>query len=469
MKKTIYYIIAILLVSILIFQSGTKSVIADDDDDDGVDDDFEDLNERDISIDPDEFEVDEIEIEAILRRGAIRDEIEYELSNNTDGFYIETDYERESGSDEFELEFTATFVSIVEFNDTNGDGMYNDTDPSEYVKELKLNNFQKTIYKNETLSAENTLHILIINTTDGVFTAYIYIAEEFANVNGTILSPTQMKVDIEINDFPYNNPNNLLALNITLESEEEYEEEKDTEDEIRGYSENEEWLVTAMNATTGFLSWNKTALVDDKPEPVVIGNGTDVGDDMRMYINYPNGTHIYHDPKVGVAWILKSVVVPPSSGKSDKSKAGTPTIPIFLTPIFILAAVLIIGASVAASSVYYYKKKHLLGRFDEKIGIEPSILTMQDKSSDNISPNSRMKRELLQILEEENALDKITKLGDINLTVISEDFLEVINSFDWEYDEKEEFIKELLALAPKERKEILDEMKEKAFNNSSPV
>jgi len=468
MRKTIYYIIAILLVSVLIFQSGTNTATAHDDDDDGVDDDFEGLNERDIII---EFEEeDEIEINAILRSGAIRDEIEYELSNKTEGFSIEIEYDWENGSDEFELEFTAIFVSIVEFNDTNGDGMYNDTDPNESVNnELKLNNFQKTIYKNETLSAENTLHILIINTTDGVFTAYIYIAEEFANVNGTILSPTQMKVDIEINDFPYINPNNLLALNITLESNEEYEEEEETEDEIRGYSGNEEWLITTMNDTTGFISWNENATVDDKPKPVVIGNRTKVGDDEGIYINYPNGTHIYHDPKIGVAWILKSVVVPPSSGKSDKSKAGTPTIPIFLTPIYILAAVLIIGASVAASSVYYYKKKHLTGHFDDKIGLKSSILTMRDKFSGDILMNSGFKGELLQIFDEENALDKISKLGDINLTVISEDFLEIINTFDWEYDEKEEFIKELLALTPKERKEILDEMKEKTFSNSSHV
>ena len=165
MRKTIYFIIAIFLVSVLIFQSGTNTAIAHDDDDDGVDDDLEGLNERDIDIEFDDEEVDKIEIEAILRTGAVRDEIEYELSNNTDGFSIEIDYERETGSGELDLEFGITFVSIVEFNDTNGDGMYNESDPSEFVNnELKLNNFQKTIYYNESLSAENTLHILIINT-----------------------------------------------------------------------------------------------------------------------------------------------------------------------------------------------------------------------------------------------------------------------------------------------------------------
>ena len=94
---------------------------------------------------------------------------------------------------------------------------------------------------------------------------------------------------------------------------------------------------------------------------------------------------------------------------------------------------------------------------------------MRDKSSDDILTYSGFKGELLQIFEEENAIDRISKLGDINLTAISEDFLETINTFDWEYDEKEEFIKELLALTPKERKEILNEMKEKTLRNSSHV
>ena len=460
MRKTIYYIIAIFLVSVLLFQFGSNTAIAHDDDDDGVDDDFEVLNERDIFV---YIENGGYEIETILRAGSFIDEIEYFLLNNSNGFSITTEYERESGSEEFELEFNITFVSIIEYNDTDQNNRYNDSDVK--VNELKLDNFQPTNY-----SVKNDLHYFIVNTTDGNFTAHIYITKEFTLVNNSsIVTPTQIKIDIEIRNFTYNSIDSRLALNTTFESDLEYEEEDETEDEIMGYSEEEGWIITTMNQTTGFFSWNKNASVDGILKEVFISNRTLIGDDERLYINYPNGTHIYHDPKIGVAGILNSVVIAPSSGKSDKSKAGIPTIPIFLTPIYILAAVLIIGASVAASSIYYYKKKHLTGHYDNKIGLKPSILTMRDKFSGDILADSGFKGELLQIFEEENALDKISKLGEINITVISEDFLETINTFDWEYDEKEEFVKELLALTPKERKEILDEMKERTFRNSSHV
>ena len=465
MRKTIYYIIAILLFSLLIFQSGTDTAIAHDDDDDGVDDDFEGLNERNIIV---KEEDGGYEIETILKAGSSIDEIEYYLLNNSNGFSIKTEYERETGSEEIEVGFNITFISIIEYNDTDQNNRYNDSD--DIVRELTLDNFQPTNYSVENLTtSENDLYHFIVNTTDGNFTAHIYIAEEFTLINNSVVTPTQIKIDIEINNFTYYSINSRLALNTTFESEVEYEEEDDTEDEIMGYSENEDWLITTMNATSGFFSWNNTADVDGIEKEVLISNRTLVGDDERIYINYPNGTHIYHDPKIGIAGILNSVVIAPSSGKSDKSKAGIPTIPIFLTPIYILAAVLIIGASVAASSIYYYKKKHLTGHYDNKIGLKPSILTMRDKFSGDILADSGFKGELLQIFEEENALDKISKLGEINITVISEDFLETINTFDWEYDEKEEFVKELLALTPKERKEILDEMKERTFRNSSHV
>ncbi|MHA1257283.1 MAG: hypothetical protein ACTSPS_16970, partial [Promethearchaeota archaeon] len=328
MRKTIYYIIAILLVSVLIFQSGTKTTIAHDDDDDGVDDDFEGTNLREIDV---ETKHGGYEIETILSAGSVIDEIEYYLLNNSNGFSIKTVYERESESNEIEVEFNITFVSIIEYNDTDQNKRYNASD--DIVREHKLDSFQPTNYSIEILPTGNDLYHFIVNTTDGNFTAHIYIAEEFTPINNSIVTPTQIKVDIEINNFTYNSDNSRLALNTTFDSEVDYEEEDYTEDEIMGYAENEDWLITTMNATSGFLSWNKTADVDGILEEVLISNRTLVGNYERIYINYPNGTHIYHDPKIGIAGILNSVVIAPSSGKSGKSKAGTQTIPIFLTPI----------------------------------------------------------------------------------------------------------------------------------------
>ncbi len=455
MKKYIYIIIVVFLFGLVSFKAGANNVIAYDDDDDGVDDDFEYVNKRNVSIEYDDEE-QVYEIEAILRTGINRDEIEFYLANNSNGFSIETEYDRESGSGEFELSFKVSFVSIVEYNDTNRDGVYNDTD--EFVQEVRLNNFQPTNYTTITLPTGNIIHYLIINTTDGIFTAHIYISDEFTifnntMINNTMLTPNQIKVDIEISNFTYNSTNSLLALNITLESEIEYEMEDETEDENRGYSENEEWLTTTKDGSTGFFSWAKTANVDGKIENVTMGNKTVDGNIQRIYVNYPNGTHIYHDPKLGIAGIFKPLGSKTDSGDSDNDLETS----IFLTSFYIISVVLIIGASISATTIYYYNRKKYL---NNEIGKKSKILRARDKSSGIILRESRNKENLLQIIEEENSSEKTSQLNKINLTAISESFFEDINRFHWDENEQEEFIKEMLALSPKERKTILDEMKE---------
>jgi hypothetical protein len=465
MKKK-YYLIGIFLFCLLILSFGSENIVADVNDDDGVDDSFEDINERDIDIEFDDENPYGIEIETVLRTGSQIDEIEFELTNTSDGFSVETEYEQETGSNEFELSFKITFVSIIEYNDTNGDGMYNDSN-DQFVKELKLDDFQPTIYNNITIpQTTNNLHYFIVNTTDGNFTAHIFIAEEFCRVNGTLLTPNQIKLDIEISNFSYDQSDSLLALNTTLKSEEEYEEDDDTEDEQRGYSENEEWLITNANDTTGYFSWNKSANVDGKIKNVIIGNRTNMGEYERLYINYPNGTHIYHDPKIGIAWILKPIPLSNggSGGGSSSAKSAMP----ILNIIYILALVLIIGASIAATSIYHYQRKKNLAIFYESEREESSgILTVRDKSSGKILMESRIKGELLQVFEGENALENLSQLSDLNITAISQDFIDEIDQFDWEEIDKREFIKEMLALTPKERKAILEEMKEKYFSTSS--
>ena len=88
-RKTLHYLIWILLFCVLFLNFRADSAIAHDDDDDGVDDDFEALNEREIYI---EFDEDEIVIETVLRTGEVRDEIDFELSNSSDGFTVGTEY-----------------------------------------------------------------------------------------------------------------------------------------------------------------------------------------------------------------------------------------------------------------------------------------------------------------------------------------------------------------------------------------
>ena len=458
MIKKYHYFIGIFLLGVLIFNFGVGNTVSDDDDNDGVDDDFEELNKRNIDVFIDD-ENNEFTINSSLRKGEKIDVIEIDVEYY-DELSVEFSYNSENDSLEIELEFSIVFVSIVEYNDTNEDRMYNETDDV-VVQNVDLDSFQDVNYTTEVISTNSTLHYFIINTTDGMFTAYLYVVEEFAIVNNSLITPTQIKIDIEINNFNYKNSSSRLALKTEIESDVDYEEEEQTEDENYGFSTDEEWLTTTMNDTTGFFSWNKTAKIDGLTKNVLISNKTIENDYEIIYINYPNGTHIYHDPKVGVAGVLKSVELRQEDKKSEKSTIKSTLV---LTIVYVLAAILIIGGSIAATSIYYYDRRKKSAKYFDyygKKGFEEAIGS--ERSSSSILKDLNSKSYLIQIFKEENALEKISELNDMNLTAISNDFMEIIDQFDWEEDDKEEFIKEMLALTPKERKAILNEMKEKSW------
>ena len=59
----------------------------------------------------------------------------------------------------------------------------------------------------------------------------------------------------------------------------------------------------------GFFTWEENATVDGISKPV-LSSTIEVDDDdeleQKLYLNYPRGTHIYHDPKVGIATLTST-------------------------------------------------------------------------------------------------------------------------------------------------------------------
>ena len=68
------------------------------------------------------------------------------------------------------------------------------------------------------------------------------------------------------------------------------------------------------------------------------------------------------------------------------------------------------------------------------------------------------KNELLDLVIRENGLERLNLLRDIDFTILSEDFWKKLDKFDWDENDKKEFILEMLALSPEERQNILDNM-----------
>jgi hypothetical protein len=302
MKLKKYNLFGIIFLGILILMSTSSLVSASDDDNDGVDDEFEELHKRDISI---EFESNQIQIESSMRNGAQKDEIQLKIVFESEGLSIEISYESEMSSEnstEFEIEFEVTFRKLIEFVDLDDDRIFNPS-VDDIIQEVPLDSFQPVVYTPINISDDTSLHYFIVNTTDGVFAAHIYLVEEFEIVNGTFIKPTQMKIDIEITDFDYINSSSQLALYTKLESEVEYEDDEHTENEEDGYATDEKGVIASNNDYAGFFTWTENASIDGVSKEV-LGSPIQVDDDdeneQKLYLNYPRGNHIYHDPVMGV-------------------------------------------------------------------------------------------------------------------------------------------------------------------------
>ncbi len=313
MKLKKYNLFGIIFLGILILMSTSSLVSASDDDDDGIDDELEELHKRDISI---EFEPNQIQIESLMRNGAQKDEIQLQITFDSDGLGIEISYESEISSEnatEFEIEFGVSFQELIEFVDLDDDGIFSPL-IDDTIQEVPLDSFQPVVYTPINISDDTRLHYFIINTTDGVFTAHIYLVEEFEIINGTFIKPTQTKIDIEITDFNYINSSSQLALYTKLESEVEYEDDEHTENEEEGYASEEKGIIASNNDYAGFFTWTENASIDGVSK-VVLGSPIQVDDDdeneQKIYLNYPRGNHIYHDPVMGVMVFPKASEIIP--------------------------------------------------------------------------------------------------------------------------------------------------------------
>jgi hypothetical protein len=341
MKLRKYNMIGLLFLGILIITSASSLVSATDDDDDGVDDDFEESHKRNVEI---QFEPGEIQIESTLRNGARQDQIKLKIRNESEGISIEFGYEYDLSTEnttEVEIEFEVTFRKLIEFVDMDDDGIYNPSVDTT-IQEVLLNNFQPVVYTPLTISGDTELHYFIVNTTDGVFAAHIYLAEEFDIINGTFIKPTQTKIDIEITDFNYIDGSSQLALYTKLESEIEYEEDEHTENEDEGKATDEKEVIVSTTDFAGFFSWAENATVDGISKGVV-ASAIQVDDDdvneQKMYLNYPRGNHIYHDPVMGIMTI--------------------PTVAMDITIIIVVSIISIIGIGGAVLIVVLKRRRSI--------------------------------------------------------------------------------------------------------------
>ena len=90
--------------------------------------------------------------------------------------------------------------------------------------------------------------------------------------------------------------------------------------------------------------------------------------------------------------------------------------------------------------------KTLVKIFDEKVVKSPDLKDYAENKN------------LLRILKDKNALEKLALFDDLNITFISNDLWEKIAVFEHDDKDKLEFIKYMLSVPTEERQEIIDGM-----------
>ena len=307
-----------------------------DEDKDGVDDDVEEDNKRTIEI---WFGDNVVEMASIKRHGDQKDILEMRIGYNEHGLSVRVSFGTiirtivedppvedpeepmniQTGDDhveewiEYRLEFEVNFPGLIEYVDLNDNGVF-DHEIDHFIEDYGISSFQPISYILKPISDDSNLHYFLLNTTDGVFAAHIYFVEEFVYVDETLISPTQVKIDIEISNFNYINDSSQLALITKLRFEGNGQEKDLTEDEKDGYANDEKEIFVTNDEYTGIFSWKETALIDGVEMDVLTNNlEVDVEDEhvQILLINYPRGSHIYHDPKIGISII--SISVPTNS------------------------------------------------------------------------------------------------------------------------------------------------------------
>ncbi|MFX0006482.1 MAG: hypothetical protein ACFFA7_11140 [Promethearchaeota archaeon] len=422
-KRRLFF--SIFFLGIILFNLSVATVIASDDDFDGIDDKYEAVNKRNITIN---FSSDEFKLDSLLRTGNHRDKISIGVNYDNNGIEIELQYNPKTEGGNNELNFSISFQKLIEFVDMDSDGIY-DNSTDQTLKEVDIQDFNKINYSQFVLSPNTILHYIKLSTKDGIFKTHFFFSEEFTTINNSLITPTESKIGIEINDFNYTNGSSQLALYVKLESEAKYEEKEETEDESLGFAFNETSVFTSNASRVGFLSWKKSAIVDGNESQILV-SPIQVDDDdeseQKIYVNYPRGQNIYHDPKLGVQGILQSILNPP--------------FPFALTIIIVISLALSIGVSYA---VYHYTKTNVASVF------------LSNEKKKQLEKNRRKNFGYPK--------DKIEQmLSNPQLTSVSPDFFKQVDLLELDIKDKDEFIKEMLALNPFERKLIMREMIKKS-------
>jgi len=226
---------------------------------------------------------------------------------------------------------------LVEYNDTNGDGLFSQGVDTA-LQDVSLNQLTWTLETQSITSGNSSgYNVTLTAPYEG---GTIEIIAQIYNTgvvlsNGIPVSPTEVKADFIIDNFPWNSTTSRLALFSAF-----------------GGVAASAQITRADNQTTAvkyknafaYFTWASTATVDGSTVSVV-SNQTSInsGAIQEVQLNYPHGSSITDDPIIGVGSGVPSQSTIPSLQVSASSAASANALPGL--HFMVASAVVILGAA----------------------------------------------------------------------------------------------------------------------------
>lgn len=234
------------------------------------------------------------------------DELKIEFDNGSHNFYFE--YASESTGSELEVEIKVELFDLIEWRDVNGNGRYDPDVSEELVQKIGLGELSPQSLNYEAIEVEGVQGVKLVGISadpdkypELTMTLTLYMFGEFLKFADTSLEPTSMKFDIEIKGFPFQGDDTSLALyaKVVMKAEDEAEDIGE---------EGEEAIGARVGKYISFFSWDTTVTVDGQQSTVDQNvrkheQKTELGEAelvSELYLLYPRGNTILHDPKMGV-------------------------------------------------------------------------------------------------------------------------------------------------------------------------
>jgi hypothetical protein len=215
-----------------------------------------------------------------------------------------------------EVEMRIEFRDLVEFEDRDGDGAFSPLD-DEVIQWMRVENLGVLRPPEVAPFSADSVTGQQVNITygfpehpSGSFDLIFQVFGLPTQVDGLLLGPTETKIDIRFTDFPFVSDTSQLALGLDIRTNFELEVDPSlTFDQVNATGEE----------FAAFFRWMPEAVLVDgnaeKAEVTIVRvskaveiQGGEFESELRLFLAYPRGSEIVHDPIVG---ILAVASIPP--------------------------------------------------------------------------------------------------------------------------------------------------------------